>query len=121
MELFTENTLDLAAAPAQVGNDDANSELRSCSVRLVFQNAARPLGSGTDFTTGIDQAQANGVDGDIGEFALSDFRPTPGEGAEQSLLGRRWVKKSCNFDMFGDRDFSPFDEICDKRRKFSAR
>ena len=121
MQHFTEDTLNLAAASAQIGNDDADSEIRGCSLRLVFQNPAGPFGGDAHFTTGIDQAQAHCLAGGLGDFALADFRPAQGQGVEQPLLGGRRLKKACKFHLVGEREVSPFDEACHKRRKFGIR
>ena len=120
MQGFTENPLNLAAAPAQIGNDDADSEIGGCGFRFDFQNSAHPLGGGADLTSSIDQTQAHGLAGGLGDLALLNFRPALFQAVEQALLSGRRLEKACKFNLFGDGEVSPFDEIRHKRREFGA-
>ena len=120
MQGFTENPLNPAAAPDQIGNDDADSIMGVRGLRLIFQNPARPLGGGPDFTSGIDQAQEYGLAAGLGKFALENLRPALRQAVKQSLLSGRRLEKACKFNLFGDRELSPYDEIRYKCRKFGA-
>ena len=55
-----------------------------------------------------------------GNSALVNLRPALRQAVEQSLLSGRRLEKACKFNLFGDRERSPFDEIRYKCRKFGA-
>ena len=87
MEFFGKNTLDLAATSPEVGNDDADPELRGGRFRVTFQDAARPIGSSTDFAVAIDQTDATGVARGLGQLALFDFDVLP----DKDVKNRCWT------------------------------
>ena len=121
MEHLTEDALDLAAVLLQVGNDDTNLEGRGSSGWLVFKGAARPFGGSADFTTGVGQAHAYGITHGIRVLAFPHFHTAAYESIDQPLLGRRPFMETRELDFFGDRDFSPLDEVREHRGQFRVR
>ncbi len=121
MKHLSKNPIDLVSKLVHLRDDDADLERRGRGVRLVLQHASRPFGGSTDFATGVGQANARGVAGSVRDFAMLDFHSTSGKGVGQALLGRRQLMKPREFNNFGNRDISPFDEIRNDRGKFSVR